>query len=184
MKLSVLIPTLDHRRFLLEPFLSYCAPFKDVEVLLDARSKETPTGTKRNDLMDSASGDYFIYKDDDDQVSEDYLPEILKAIEQNPDVITFEGEMTTNGAHKIDWVIKLGEKYEARTDHGSLKYFRFPNHLCAMKRELVKDVRFPDEWLGEDYAWAKKIKDLDLLKTEVHIEKKLYFYHFVSNKRY
>ena len=131
-----------------------------------------PTGRKRNQLIEQSFSEYFSFIDDDDMVSKDYIEQIMTATEKNPDVITFREWMTTNGANRENFTIKLGSRYEQRDGH----YYRFPNHLCVFKREKVKHIKFPDQWLQEDYQWAKNIHDRKLLQTEVHIEAELYHY--------
>lgn len=178
MKLSILIPTLNEPdrveflrrlRSVLDPQLT-----NDVEVCINDAGRFMSTGQKRNELIKNSTGDYFVFLDDDDMISSDYVSEILDAITRKPDVVTFQGWMTTNGASRVDFIIRLGEKYEERDG----KYYRFPNHLCAFKRSLVDKIKFPLQTHGEDYIWAKKINDHKLLKTEVHIPKQLYHYQF------
>lgn len=130
------------------------------------------TGRKRNELVEQSFSEYFSFVDDDDMVSKDYIEQIMLATEKSPDVITFNGWMTTNGADRRDFTIKLGSRYEEKNGH----YYRFPNHLCAFKREKVRHIKFPDQWVQEDYLWAKNIHDRGLLKTEVHIDSDLYHY--------
>jgi glycosyltransferase involved in cell wall biosynthesis len=185
MKLSILICSLPERAHHLANMLSLIThQIKDgVEFIVDNRPRHIPTGVKRNDLMAQAKGEWVCFVDDDDYISPDYVEEILKALESNPDVVTFKGWMTTNGISHVDWCIKLGEKYEARTDpDGITRYYRFPNHLCPMRKSIATVHTFPAIWQGEDYAWAKKIHDFGMLKTEVHIDKKLYHYRFITNK--
>lgn len=131
-----------------------------------------PTGTKRNILIEQNHCEYFSFIDDDDSVSSDYVEQIMIAIENNPDVITFNGWMTTNGRDRRNFTIRLGSRYEEKNGH----FYRFPNHLCVFKREKVSQVKFPDIWQMEDYQWAKAIHDRRLLKKEIHIEADLYWY--------
>ena len=149
-----------------------------VGIVIFSDSGQLHIGKKRNTLIEKSTAEYVCFLDDDDTVTTDYIPEILKAIESKPDVVTFNGWMTTNGANRVDWEIRLGESYEERNG----KYYRFPNHLCVFKKSLVEHVKFPDIWKGEDYVWAKKIRDLGLLKTEVHIDKQLYHYDYRTHK--
>jgi glycosyltransferase involved in cell wall biosynthesis len=137
-----------------------------------------PTGTKRNHLIEQTQSEYFSFIDDDDQVSDEYVKEIMKALESSPDVVTFNGYLTTNGMHRRNFTIKLGSRYEERSGH----YYRWPNHLCVFKRDKVRHIKFPDVWNQEDYHWSKNIHDRKLLKTEVHIDKDLYWYKFETNK--
>lgn len=180
MKLSILICTLPERvEFFKRLFTSLSAQkTPDVEICFDERDNSVPTGLKRNDLIKNSTGEYFCFIDDDDNVSSDYITLIMDGISKGVDVVTFCGWMTTNGSSKIDFVIKLGEAYEKRNG----KYFRFPNHLCPMRRSVVDGIRFPDIWMGEDYAFAKKIADRKILKTEHHIEKQIYHYDFKTKE--
>ena len=130
------------------------------------------TGRKRNELIEQSFSDYFSFIDDDDMVSDSYIYHMMNAFERNPDVVTFRGYMTTNGTNRQNFTIKLGSRYEEKNGH----FYRFPNHLCAFRREKVRHIKFPDQWVQEDYIWAKAIHDRGLLKTEVHIESDLYWY--------
>lgn len=182
--LSILIPTLPEpkNQASLQLLLKEIADQIDaigyidyIEVLTDDRDRSVPTGTKRNDLIARATAKRFVFIDDDDHILAGYINCITDAIANaDPDVITFEGFITTNGAKRKHWVIRLGESYEERNN----VYYRFPNHLAVMKKELVQHVKFPDVHYGEDYAWAKQIHEQGLLKTSVHIEKELYWYDY------
>lgn len=183
MKLSILIPTLPERLHHLQNIQRLLGPqlTQEVEIITDDRPKNIPTGAKRNDMIERAQGEYVCSVDDDDEVSSEYISSILSAMESSPDVVTFEGWMTTNGRNYVHWIIKLGESYEARTDpDGVTRYYRFPNHLTAIKKDIAKQVKFPSIWQGEDYQWAVKIQPL--IKTSVHIPKLLYHYKFIHNK--
>lgn len=147
----------------------------EVEIRLhDAGRGVMSTGEKRNKLIESARGEYFCFIDDDDVVPEYYVSEILKALESKPDVVSFIGYMTTDKGNRQDFTIKLGSPYVTRNNH----HYRFPNHLCPMKRELVMHRKFPHTNIGEDYLWAVGLQPL--LKTEVHINKHMYWYDFIS----
>lgn len=183
--LSILICTVPDRkdyltrlRGILDPQLT-----DEVEIMIDDRGRGVPTGEKRNHLIKTSTGKYFMFIDDDDVVAHDFIQNVLYAANHDPDVVTFKGWMTTNGGSRVDWVIKLNEKYEARKDADQItRYYRFPNHLCAMKRSLVEGFQFPNIWQGEDYAWALQIHEACALKNEFHIDKQLYHYEFRDNK--
>lgn len=179
MKLSILIPTLNepesinflHRlNNILDPQIARYPG--QVEKVINDAGRHMPTGTKRNLLIKGSVGEYFVQIDNDDLVPAYYVDELMKAIDSNPDVITFIGHMTTNGKDRRDFTIKLGSRYEERNGH----YYRFCNHLCCYKRSVVEHVKFPDIWVQEDYQWALKVQRL--LKTEVHINKSMYVYDF------
>ena len=180
MKLSILVCTLPERSHYLERLMGILQPqlTDEVEVLTDERGRGLSTGQKRNDLVGKAIGEWVVFIDDDDIVPSYYVREILKATNANPDTITFKGFMTTNGYNRKDFVLMLGENYEERNG----KYYRFPNHITPMRRSLAKMVQFPNITIGEDYAWAKQINDLRLIKTEFHINKDMYHYDYKTQK--
>jgi len=158
----------------------------EIEIVTDDRGRHVSTGTKRNDMYAKAKGLYVCSVDCDDWIAPTYCEDILIAIKNNmPDVVTFDGWYTENGRNHVDWVIKLGEKYEARhdaTSGGKYMFFRWPNHLTAMKKEIATSVKFEPIWQGEDYKWSKEIRDRNLLKTEIHIYKQLYHYIYLTQK--
>lgn len=175
-KLSILICTIPERYKLLQRITKILDKQKtpDVEIRIHDAGRSMSTGEKRNKLVEAAEGEYFCFIDDDDIVPDYYVSELLKAIESKPDVISFIGYMTTDGRNRQNFTIKLKSEYVTRNNH----HYRFPNHLCAFKRDLVKHVKFPHTNIGEDYLWAVKLQSL--LKTEVHINKIMYIYDFIS----
>jgi glycosyltransferase involved in cell wall biosynthesis len=148
-------------------------PYDGIEVLCDA-SPEKPVGTKRNDLIAQAKGEYVVFIDDDDKIAQDYISSIMEAIDQGPDAVGFRGYMTTNGQRRVDFEIRKGHPYGVQDG----KILRWHNHICPIKREIASQFRFPEVSYGEDYAWSKLINDSGLIQTEVFIDKDLYHYDF------
>lgn len=184
MKLSILIPTLNETkriaslrrlRGVLDPQING----HPVEIRIHDAGRSIPTGQKRNELIKDSEGEYFCFIDDDDLVPEYYVNELMDAIRKQPDVVTFNGYMTTNGKDRRNFTIELGSGYFEKNGH----YYRYPNHLCCFRREAVNGVWFDPIWIQEDYKWATKIKDLGLLKSAVHIEKDMYHYDYWTGRR-
>jgi hypothetical protein len=119
-----------------------------------------------------------VFVDDDDMVSSTYVKDILTAAESNPDAIVFNGTMTTNGRDERKWYISKDYGYEAKGG----AYYRYPNHIVPIRREIAMAFPFMDIRIGEDYAWATAIHNAGLIKSEVKIEKELYHYQFRTNK--
>jgi glycosyltransferase involved in cell wall biosynthesis len=185
MKLSILIPTLNESRNIrmlarlrkiLDPQI--CKYPGQVEIVINDAGRRMSTGEKRNILIKNSEGEYFCFIDDDDVVSDYYVEELLKAIEQGLDVITFIGYMTTDGKLRQDFTIKLGSDYITKDDH----HYRYPNHLCCFKRSTVESVKFQPIWVQEDFRWATEIKNQKLLRTSVHIDKWMYHYDYQSKR--
>lgn len=186
MKWNILIPTLNEEPYItglrrvksiLDPQIALFSG--EVEIRINDAGRFMPTGSKRNDMVFNCDSDYFSFVDADDIPSNHYVSKMMEGINLGVDVVTLCGKMTTNGVSKVDWIIKLGEAYEERGG----KYYRWPNHLCAFKREKVSHIKFPSIWQGEDYQWSKQIKELGLLKTEHHIPDQIYHYEFMTNKK-
>ena len=161
MKLSILIPSLEKRAHLLQRLLSTLEPqlTKDIEIIKDIDKGEKKIGEKRNDLIARATGEYIAFIDDDDNVPSYYIEEILKALKTNPDCVGFRGIMTyTNNPGRVEtFNHHLGSHYYTE----GLTHYRYPNHLNPMKRALVKDVKFKEINMGEDYDWATQIMKLE-----------------------
>lgn len=183
MSLSILIPTLPERARQLQRLRlnldRQAARFPgEVEIRIHDQGRSMTTGEKRNSLITQAWGTHVVFTDDDDHVGTTYIRDIMEALKSDPDCVTFNGWMTTNGAHRVDFIIKLGEKYEERGG----KYYRFPNHIVPIRKSIAQSVKFPHVSQGEDYKWAKEINDRCLIKTSVHIDKELYWYDFQTKK--
>lgn len=183
MTLSILIPTLpeEYRYRMLsrlnEVLDPQIAKYKDrVEKKLNDAGRSMTIGEKRNWLIAQSSCEYFCFIDDDDMIPDFYLSEIFKALESKPDVVTFNGYYTQNRVGKKRFEIKLGHGYHETKDC----FYRWPNHITVMRREAIKNVRFPHVREREDYLWSKEINDKKLLKTSVHIDKDMYWYDFIE----
>ena len=184
MKLSILICSLNKRKEMLNRLLDCLNKQKTDEVEIRVLSDDgiISTGQKRNDLLDMAKGDYIVFIDDDDLVSDDYIELILKAIENKPDVVGIHLLMTTNGKNECRTFHSL--KYNHWYDEpdpereGRRMYFRNPNHLNPVKREIALKVKFPDKYKFEDREYSKNI--LSHLKTEEYINEPIYYYLYTK----
>ena len=185
MKLSILICTLESRKLKLDNLLAqishqvYESSNSDIEILVETDGKQITTGAKRNKLLNRATGDYIVFIDDDDSIMPEYLSEILKATETNPDCIGMEGWYSINGGNKTLWKLS---KDLLDHDEGGVLYRRI-NHISPVKRDIALQAGFPDKSNAEDKWYSERI--VKLIKTEVYIPKQLYHYTYSSvNKEY
>ena len=186
MRLSILICTLDSREnTFFQRLISNLQPqveHPDIEVIVCKDDGKQTTGAKRNQLLQSATGDYVAFIDDDDLVAPNYVDLILDAIQTNPDVVGMNLVMTVNGKkaersyHSLSY--KTWFDLPDPTFPGHRTYFRNPNHLNPVKREIALAVGFPNITEAEDKAYSAGI--LPLLKTEVKIDQPIYYYLFRS----
>jgi glycosyltransferase involved in cell wall biosynthesis len=182
--LSILIPTLHKRKGLLSKLLTELNKQRtpEIEILTYADDGAVTTGRKRNDLIKQAAGNYIVAIDDDDMVAPTYIADILGAAKHNPDCITFNGWMETDGTNRTEFRLGIGYPYIATTEKGKVVYLRYPNHITPIRRTIALTVPFPNVSMGEDYDWATKLHNGKLLKTEVRIDKPLYFYQYRTVK--
>lgn len=187
MILSILIATLDSRieQFTkLENFLNKQIKdnnlSNDVEILFFRDDKEYPIGIKRNTLLESAEGLFTVFVDDDDWVADDYVVSIVNAIKSNPDIdcVGIKGVLISEDLGNKPFIHSV--RYDSYFEDMA-NYYRPPNHLNPIRREIALTVKFPFKNFGEDYDWAMAMLKSGLLKKEVFLDKIMYYYYFEAN---
>lgn len=184
LKLSILIPTLSSRAGMLGPLLQKLerqikslGPVPEVEVLIFEDNKEHSVGAKRNRLLGEAAGDFVVFVDDDDELSDDYVFQIYTAILDHPniDCLGMRGIITSNGVNPRQVVYSLHNEglYESEGI-----YFRPPCHLTPIRRQIAQKYRYPDKNFGEDSEWALAMLKDKALRSEFFIDKVLYHYRY------
>lgn len=189
-KLSILIPSMHKRNKELTQLVKKIFKKgvdlhrqKDFEILTDVDNGEMPTGTKRNNLVNRAKGDYVWFIDDDDDIHDDSLFHIFHAIEKTPDVIGFNGKMTTNGGQEAKFKISKDLPYTTiRDNQGKIVYLRHTNHLCPIKKSIAVKIPYDNIYFKEDYNYSIALKNSNLINTEVFIPIELYHYQYNSKK--
>lgn len=151
----------------------------EIEILTFIDHKEHSVGHKRTRLVQEASGMFVCFVDDDDQVAMDYVPSIYNTIISNShiDCIGFKGIITFAGQNPKEFIHSIQYKEWFEKDD---VYYRPPNHLNPMRREIAASSPFPDKNCGEDFDWAMKIRPH--LKEEVFLDKIMYYYLYDQNK--
>jgi len=148
-----------------------------IQILTLCDSKEISVGTKRNILLNQSCGKYICFIDDDDEIAPNYLSSIMSSIDSsNADVITFCGDYVENNR-----VIPFSISSVHRGNYDSSNmFYRLPNHLCPVKREIALNCMFTDKNFGEDSDYAELLNKN--INNEYHINEKLYFYMYDGNK--
>ena len=180
-KLSNLICTLENRKPLFSQLMIMlkAQQTKKVEILYDCDKGELSIGEKRNKLLNRATGDYVAFIDDDDWVDSEYMFKIIEALKSDPDCVQLIGMMNTDGYNQTRFEHSiLHPKYY---DHGGV-YYRYPNHLNPIRRDIAQRFKFPEVDFGEDTEWATQIRDSALLQREEPIDKVIYHYRYSSRK--
>jgi glycosyltransferase involved in cell wall biosynthesis len=181
--LSILTPTLVERRerfrYLEEKLRRQIQNgfFTDrVEHLRLEDNRERFIGHKRNILMDRAKGDFIVFVDDDDDLSDDYVSLICETLEANPDIdcvgirgtITFEGSRPHDLFHSIQY-----RRYFKKNGI----YYRPAMHFNPIRREIAVQYRFEEVNFHEDIDWGMRMVRDNVLKKECLISRPVLFYN-------
>jgi hypothetical protein len=186
MLLSILIPSLYEREesfsFIYNKLLKQIEILglqDSIEILVEKDNRKLSIGEKRNLLVERASSKYVVFVDDDDDVSDNYVNSIYNALQGNPDcvgiigIITFNGKTPKKFYHSINYTSYFDKNNE---------YFRPPNHLNPIRKDLAEQFKFPTINFSEDTNFAMSLCRSGLLKIENFIEEPIYYYKYISNK--
>jgi hypothetical protein len=146
-----------------------------VQILTFCDTKEISVGEKRNIPLNKSCGKYVCFIDDDDVISDDYLIKLISGINSGADVVTFCGDYVEN---TLRTPFSISMVHRGNYNEPNI-FYRLPNHLCPVKREIALSSLFTDKNFGEDSDYAERINKQ--IKNEFHIQEKLYFYMYDSN---
>ena len=188
MLLSLLIPTTQSR---MEMTMSLVDSILDqveqgnyiglVEIIPLWDNGEKTIGTKRNELIQMATGKYIAFVDSDDELATNYIELLMDGIAQDTDCCSLRGIYTQDGGK--EYLFEHSIKYPVwETVDATIKYLRPPNHLNCIKKEIANQFKFPEIMHGEDRVWSDAIKASGLIKTEHYIDSVLYHYKFLTSK--
>lgn len=181
MKLSILIPSLYNRFEFLSRLLALLALqdkvcLNQTEVIINTDNRIKKIGAKRNELLQSATGEYVVFIDDDDTISQDYLLQIFEGINKGVDHVGISMMYQPDrGKHAL---VKCSKNYAWGDKDGV--YYRSAQHVCPIKASIAKRFTFQETNFGEDKIYAEKINPL--IQTEHLINKPIYFYLDRVNK--
>lgn len=185
--LSILIPTIvrhtRHFTNLMSELRSQMLPYSEhIEIVVDTIEHDT-IGTKRNRLLETASGKYTVFIDSDDDISTNYIKLMMEAIETDCDCASLKGEITIDGKnHDIfEHSLKYNE-WKTNPEGSEVRHERYPNHLNLVKSSIAKQFKYPEISHGEDHNWSEQVHKAGVLKTEHYIPEVIYYYKFVTNK--
>ena len=129
-------------------------------------------GNVRNYGMQFVDTKWISFVDDDDMISPFYIRGILTAIQDNPDCVGIEGIITCTGMGPKKFIHSL--QYTDWYEQNDV-YYRCPNHLNPIKREIALDTKFPETSWQEDKDFSHRLAGK--LKSEVYIKGPIYFYY-------
>jgi glycosyltransferase involved in cell wall biosynthesis len=143
-----------------------------IEIITETDNGENSVGKKRNNVIDKAKGEYVCFIDDDDMITDIYVPKTLKALETKPDVVELVGFLPK---YDLPFIHNLNCGGHFKKDGIQ---FRTPNHLNTIKTEIAKQVRYPEISHGEDQDYSHRLWNSGLMKTESLIGERMYIYQF------
>jgi hypothetical protein len=178
-KLSILVPTVPSRMDyfypkLMKQLLKQTKNYNNIEILSLFDNKKRSTGLKRQDLLNLSRGEYLVFIDDDDRISDDYIDEIMKALLENlnTDCVVFDTLYTNDGkGHKL---CKYGIEFEYGDTMDGKEWYGKPSHTMVYKSSIAKRHLYSDLRNGEDIEWV--LKAYQDIKVQTRIDKILYFY--------
>ncbi len=146
------------------------------EVLVDSSPKflegGPSIGSKRQALVQKATGKYVCFLDDDENIAPNYVEVLVRLCYKDCDVCTFRNLTKTDTYWTI---IDMSLNYHV-DDQANPNYTtrRRPWHVCPVKAVYAKMVHFPDTNYGEDAAWMNKV--LEFCTTEAKSEAVIHCY--------
>ncbi len=150
-----------------------------VEIIYFSDNRENSIGYKRNKLLQKSQGKYTCFIDDDDNINENYIQIIYEKLQENPDCVSLKGIITFDGKNPCPFTHSLTYDHWFKDNNG---YYRPPNHLNPIKRDIAIQFIFPETNWHEDRHWSHALVRSGLLKKEVTIEEPLYFYNYTEHK--
>lgn len=172
MRLSILIPALESRPWnhIYGKLLQQAT--NRVEVLVDVDNGQDSSGIKRQRLLEKAQGEYIVYVDDDDDISDYYVSSILKALESEPDVLGINLLFFRNGVRRELW--KFGD-YKNNRPKGKMCI----NHLCPWRREIARKVAWcPSLGNMDDHLWFQPLYHSPLPLKVNRLDEAIYRYMY------
>lgn len=142
MKLSILIYSVFEQQDKLNQLLTeldkQIGDNQEIEVLVLIDNKRRSIKTKRDNLINSAQGDYVVFIDDHDHIGPNYVFELLKGIKSEADCICFN-VLVQNLTTDLIKVCKYAPHY--LSDEDIHYYYRKPNHTMCFKKSFTDDIK-------------------------------------------
>ncbi len=132
-------------------------------------------GRKRQMGLEQSKGEYVIWLDDDDDISPDYVEQVVRLSSKGADVCTFSSLCFLESFWMV-CVMHFNTKHDDQAKPGIIK--RRPYHVCAFRRGVLDGVKFPDTNVDEDTGFIEQA--LKNCKTFAHIDNILHHYKRVD----
>lgn len=141
-----------------------------IQLIVLYNNFEKPLGDLRQQVVESAKGEYISFIDDDDMVPPDFCETILPHLNGKNDYIGFRVAFFNNGIRRKPVYHSLKYKDWSEDDEG---YYRDITHLNPLKLSIAKQATFYGG-SGEDVSWANQLRGK--AKKEHFIDREMYEY--------
>jgi len=123
-------------------------------------NREMSIGMKRERLLQESKGKYSAFIDDDDDITNEYIEDLLQTIEGSYPVMRLRGRIDAyTFTHSIENSLK---DPMARGE----VFLRPSNHLNPMLTDIAKMLHFKDAVRGEDLEWTIRLAQTGFLTHE------------------
>jgi len=136
------------------------APSMKYEIRLGFDNREMSIGKKRQQLLESATGKYLTFIDDDDDVTDEYIEDLWQTIYGKFHLMRLRGRI-----HPYTFTHSIQNKLDGSMANGET-FLRPPNHLNPMMTDIAKLVSFKDAFRGEDLDWTIRMAKSGFLTRE------------------
>ena len=165
--MTFLIPTIQGREASLlrlvgsiHEKMTRIAPHLRYKINLAFDNRETSIGLKRQQLLQHAEGKYTTFIDDDDEITDEYIEDIVQTIAGSFHVMRLRGRI-----YPYTFTHSLDTKLDSHMAIGEV-FLRPPNHLNPMMTDIAKMVHFRDASYGEDLDWTIRLAKTGFLTRE------------------
>ena len=179
-RLSVLVPTVPSRLSFFFPrimnqLLEQSQNYPEVEIIGLFDNKKRSVGEKRQDLLNLARGQYLVFIDDDDRISDDYISSIMQAMDENPntDCIVFDCICCIENS-SLKKLCKYGVEFNYGDINDGTEWRGKPAHTMVYKSSIAKSHSFSSVNFGEDVDWV--VRACRDIKEQTRIDKVMYYY--------
>lgn len=152
----------------------------DVRVICYRDNLQVPYGLKIGEMQQSSEADYVCCVDDDDWIAHDYIDRITTALAEGPDYVGFPVDYTVDGHPSVP--VRHSLRYGCwETREGMI--VRDISEKNPLRRKLATGAHWEGTY-GAEERWAKRIRALGQVISEIWIPDPMYFYRFRSSDHF
>lgn len=182
MLLSILTPSIPRRAAKLASLAERITPWTGNDIEWLTITDDRPSGPKRNEMMDSARGDYVCHIDDDDMLDH-IFPSLILPLLCGVDVVLYDAYVSFNGSPQFRVSTGIDHPNEQPRNLPGGRFSdirRRPWHWNAWRTDIARKGRFPEQHHGaEDAIWLEQV--WPLAKTSLKADYPIFLHFYNSN---